>query len=145
MVLHRITFQGNLSEVFVMLAMFPTKALLLFGVLFILALGCAWLLDFVADAARIKPCKAFRLHQVHIEDVEGCRCFSREDILPQLKAISLRRLIIPVILVAFAIAILSGTLGPPAWNWQKVILVTLLPIALFIVTTVTAHYLAKHT
>ncbi len=132
------------DEAFVMLAMFPTKALLLFGVLFVLALCSAWLIDLIADAVKIKPCEACQLQQVHDEDVEGCRCFSREDMLPQLKAISQHRLIILAILVAFAVSILTGALGPPTWNWQKVVLVTLLPIAFFIVTTVPEHYLAEH-
>jgi len=132
------------DEAFVMLAMFPDKALILFGVLFLLAVGSGWLVDKIASALKIKPCEACQLQQVHVEDAEGCRCFSREEILPQLRSISLPRLIIILILVLFAIAILTGVLGPTVWNWQRIILITLLPIVIFISVTVPEHYLREH-
>ena len=48
-------------------------------------------------------------------------------------------------LVLFTIAILTGILGPAEWNWQRIILITLLPIVIFIATTVPEHYLREHT
>ena len=132
------------DEAFVMLAMFPDKALILFGVLFLLAIGSGWLVDKVAGALKIKPCEACDLQQIHAEDAEVCRCFSREEILPQLKSISLPRLILIFILALFTIAILIGILGPSVWNWQRIILITLLPIVIFITTTVPEHYLREH-
>jgi len=132
------------DEAFVMLAMFPDKAIILFGVLFLLAIGSGWLVDKIARVLRIKPCEACQLQQVHSEDIGGCRCLSREEILPQLRSISLPRLLVLLILVLFAIAILTGILGPPTWNWQRIILITLLPIAIFIAVTVPEHYLREH-
>jgi len=132
------------DEAFVMLAMFPDKALMLFAVLFLLAIGSGWLVDKVAGVLRIKPCEACQLQQVHSEDVEGCRCFDRENILPQLKSLSIPRFVILLVLVLFVIAILIGVLGPPEWNWQRTILMTLLPIAIFIAITVPEHYLKEH-
>jgi len=132
------------DEAFVMLAMFPDKALMLFGVLFFLAIGSGWFIDMVAGALKIKPCQACQLQQVHTEEAEECRCFSLGQILPQLKSISLPRLIVLLFLVLFAIAILIGILGPPVWNWQRIILAILLPAAIFIAITVPEHYLKKH-
>jgi hypothetical protein len=132
------------DEAFVMLAMFPDKALILFGVLFLLAIGSGWLADKIANALKIKPCEACQLQQVHSEGVESCRCLRREEILPQLRSISLPRLLILLILVLFAIAILIGILGPSTWNWQRIILITLLPIAILIGVTVPEHYLREH-
>ncbi|MBW1717297.1 MAG: arsenic efflux protein [Deltaproteobacteria bacterium] len=132
------------DEAFVMLAMFPDKALMLFGVLFVLAIGSGWLVDKVADMLKIKPCEACQLQQVHSEGAEGCRCFNREEIFPQLRSISLPRFVVLFILVLFTVAILTGILGPPAWNWQRIILITLLPIVIFIATTVPEHYLREH-
>ena len=132
------------DEAFVMLAMFPDKALILFGVLFLLAIGSGWLIDRVAGALKIKPCKACQLQQVHTEEAEECRCLSLGKILPQLKSISLPRLIVLLFLVLFAIAILIGILGPPVWNWQRIILAILLPAAIIIAITVPEHYLKKH-
>ncbi|HEX74739.1 MAG TPA: selenocysteine protein [Dehalococcoidia bacterium] len=132
------------DEAFVMLAMFPDKALMLFGVLFLLAIGAGWLADRVAGGLKFKPCEACQLQQVHIEDAKECRCFSREEVLPLLKSIALQRLLVLLILVLFAIAILTGILGPPSWDWQRIILVTLLPIAIFITITVPEHYFREH-
>jgi len=47
-------------------------------------------------------------------------------------------------LVLFTIAILTGILGPAEWNWQRIILIILLPIVIFIATTVPEHYLREH-
>jgi len=132
------------DEAFVMLAMFPDKALILFGALFFIAIGSGWLVDKVAGMLRIEPCEACQLQQVHAEDTEGCRCFSRQEILPQLRSISLPRLVVLLIFVLFAIAILIGILGPSTWNWQRIILAILLPIAIFIAATVPEHYLREH-
>ncbi len=127
-----------------MLAMFPHKALILFGVLFFLGIGSGWLVDKVAGGLKIKPCEACQLQQVHNEEVEDCRCFNRQEILPQLKSISLPRLLVLIPLILFTIAILIGILGPSLWNWQRIILVTLLSIAIFIATTAPDHYLREH-
>jgi hypothetical protein len=132
------------DEAFVMLAMFPDKALILFGVMFLLAIGSGWLADKVANALRIKPCEACQLQQVHIEDTEECHCFSRKEILPQLKSISPIRLVLLLILVLFTVAILIGIIGPTIWNWQRIILIILLPLSIFITTTVPEHYLREH-
>lgn len=132
------------DEAFVMLAMFPDKALLLFGILFLVAIGSGWLVDMAANAMRIEPCEACRLQQIHNEDSLACRCFNREQILPQLRSISRPRLGIVAILFLFAIAMLTGLLGPAEWNWKRIILVVLLPIILFIAITVPDHYLREH-
>ena len=132
------------DEAFVMLAMFPHIALILFGVLFLVAIGSGWLLDKVAGRLKIKPCEACQLQQVHSEKVEACHCFSREEILPQLKSSSLPRLVVLIPLILFTIAIFIGILGPPLWNWQRITLVTLLSIAIFIATTAPDHYLREH-
>jgi hypothetical protein len=47
-------------------------------------------------------------------------------------------------LLLFALGILLGILGPAHWNWQRIILISLLPIVLFIATTVPEHYLREH-
>jgi hypothetical protein len=52
--------------------------------------------------------------------------------------------LILLILVLFTIAIIIGILGPPTWNWQRIILIILLPIVIFIAATVSEHYLREH-
>ena len=71
------------DEAFVMLAMFPEKALFLFGVLFLLAIASGWLIDGVAVALRINPSQECQLQQVHADDEANCRCWaSRPPCLP---------------------------------------------------------------
>jgi hypothetical protein len=132
------------DEAFIMLAMFPDKALILFGVLFLVAFGSGRLVDKVAETMKIKPGEACELQQVHNEDTQGCRCFSREEILPQLRYISRTRLMILIAMILFSIAIVTGTIGPSAWNWQKVALAILSSITIFVVVTVPEHYLREH-
>ena len=132
------------DEAFVMLAMFPGKALLLFGVLFLLAIASGWLIDGIAAVLRIRPCQECQLQQVHGDDEANCRCFDRNEVVPQLRSISSHRFLVLLALVAFAIAVLSGALGPPVWNWQKAVLIALVPVALFVVATAPEHYLAEH-
>jgi len=131
------------DEAFVMLAMFPDKALILFGVLFVVAIISGWLIDKTAGALRIKPSQKCQL-EVHNKDREECRCFNIDKILPQLKSISMPRLLILIMLILLIIAIFTGMLGPTEWNWQRIILLLILPIAAFIVTTVPEHYLREH-
>jgi hypothetical protein len=47
-------------------------------------------------------------------------------------------------MVLLAVSIVSGILGPSAWNWYKIALVILLSIAFFIMVTVPEHYLSEH-
>jgi hypothetical protein len=49
------------DEAFVMLAMFPDKAFLLFGILFILGIGSGWLIDKIVNLFKFKPCEACQL------------------------------------------------------------------------------------
>jgi len=132
------------DEAFVMLAMFPDKALILFGILFLIALGSGWLIDKLANTLKIKPSEACQLQQVHSEEIDSCRCLSREKILPQLKSISLLRLLVLLVLILFTITISIGTLGPSIWDFQRITLVILLSIAIFISLTAEEHYLKEH-
>ncbi|NIS22911.1 selenocysteine protein, partial [candidate division KSB1 bacterium] len=56
------------DEAFVMLAQFPKQALLLFGILFVLAIPLGWLADLVARALHIRPCEDCELHEIHADE-----------------------------------------------------------------------------
>ena len=60
------------DEAFVMLAQFPKQALLLFGILFVLAIPLGWFSDKLANLLKIVPCKDCGLHEIHAdENVSG--------------------------------------------------------------------------
>jgi hypothetical protein len=58
------------DEAFVMLALFPEKAIALFFVLFIIAIPAGWLFDFLASIFNIKKSAACNLHEVHTQEKE---------------------------------------------------------------------------
>ncbi|KAA3615647.1 MAG: selenocysteine protein [Calditrichaeota bacterium] len=58
------------DEAFVMLVRFPEKALLLFAILFILAIPMGSLLDIILKKLKIKSCEACEMHEHHSQDNE---------------------------------------------------------------------------
>jgi hypothetical protein len=141
------------DEAFVMLAVIPGHAFLLMGLMFTLGV----LSGIVTDALLVKnkkfvpsflhgekelgkeSCKELQLHTS-----DTCRCFPAGQIYYQLKKSSPTRIILMVILGIFIIAIISGYVGPPAWNWMRISIFLVTGLAFFIVTTVPEHFLAEH-
>ena len=58
------------DEAFVMLVRFPEKALLLFGILFFLAIPLGGLLDYLLKKLKIEGCKSCEMHEHHDQDKE---------------------------------------------------------------------------
>jgi hypothetical protein len=58
------------DEAFVMLTQFPVQALILFAILFVIAIPIGWLTDKAAKLFNIIPCKDCKLHQIHSEEKE---------------------------------------------------------------------------
>ena len=130
------------DEAFVMLAMFPGKALLIFAILFVLGMTSSWVVDKVAQILKIKPCEACQLSDIHIE--EECRCLQWKEALQHLKQISFPRFLLLILLLIFIYGFATGIIGPDNWNWQRFTFISLLTIAIYIVVTVPEHYLEHH-
>jgi len=127
------------DEAFVMLALFPRTALLLFTLLFVLGVLFGWLADRIAAPLKIVPCQECELATVHLED-EDCRCLEPTV----LRRISLQRAALISLLALFIVALGIGLLGPASWNWQKITLFLLLLVTLAIISTVPEHFLRAH-
>jgi hypothetical protein len=56
------------DESYVMLAKFPMQAILLFGILFVIAIPLGWLSDRLAKLMHIVPCKDCELREFHHEE-----------------------------------------------------------------------------
>jgi len=56
------------DEAFVMLTQFPKQAVLLFGILFIVAIPLGWLTDLLAKVMNIVPCRECDMHEIHPEE-----------------------------------------------------------------------------
>lgn len=130
------------DESFVMLAMFPKRALLVTGVLFVLGIAAGVLTDAVVGKRRTRQPPRCAGFEVHSE--EHCECFPRGKILNQWKACSAPRGILSVVLAVFIMALIAGQVGPTEWNWIRITLLSTSTVALFIVSTVPDHFLEEH-
>jgi len=130
------------DESFVMLAIIPTKALLLFGALFVAGILAGVLTDFVAGEARHGQAQLRHGFQVH--QPEHCQCFPRGRILRQWKECSPARGVLAATLAVLIFAATTGWVGPPEWNWVRITVIFVSVVALFIVCTVPGHFLNEH-
>ena len=130
------------DEAFVMLAMFPGKALFLFFILFVIGVISAYLADRLISLLRIKTCQHCDVSFIHPEDT--CRCLGWRDVAEHLKKLSLARFLLLVLLLGSLYGFIAGVAGPQEWGWERITFVILLFIASFIVITVPEHYLEEH-
>jgi hypothetical protein len=129
------------DEAFVMLAMFPRRALLLTVGLFAVGWAVAYITDrFFPRAAPALPDD----HRLQVHEVEECHCFQPTAIGGQLKAITFSRALLLGLFSLFLLGLLSGSLGPQEWNWIKVTMLGSGFFALFVVVTVPDHFLEEH-
>jgi hypothetical protein len=129
------------DEAFVMLAMFPRRALLLTGGLFALGWAAAVFTD--RYFPRAGPALSDD-HRLKVHEADECHCFRPRAILGQLKAITFPRVLLLALLSLFLFGLLSGSMGPPAWNWIRVTMLGSGFFALFIAVTVPDHFLEEH-
>ncbi|MEA3455538.1 MAG: putative manganese transporter [Campylobacterota bacterium] len=130
------------DEAFVMLSMFPVEAIWLSVILFLVALIAGFGVDLV-----FKDQNRFLVnvkHEFEIHEKEHCRCFSRRDIVRQLKQITFPRAFLVTLFTVFLLAVFFGELGPEAWNWKKITFTLGSLVSLFIITTVPDHFLEEH-
>ena len=129
---HRVVSLGALvaamiatsgDEAFVMLALFPEKALFLTAILVLIGLGAGWLVDRVVSPWIITAGPT--CSQLEVHEAEGCECFPRGKILAEWRRLSLARGVLTVALLLFLFGITVGSIGPQVWNWQRFSLIQL--------------------
>jgi hypothetical protein len=128
------------DEAFVMFAMFPRQALLLNALLFGYALAIGWLVDRVAPRLGMSAACCGAGLVVHEKELrEGLA------IRPVIRApFSLQRASLSAGLGLFALAVLVGAFGPHEWGWARVTLLALTLVSLWIVLSVSEHFLEEH-
>lgn len=129
------------DEAFVMLALFPKKAVLIFALLFIVGIISASISDKVISWLNITPCKSCKLQVVHSEEI--CHCFDRTA-LKKISGVSVLRYVIFLFLLVVIFSLGFGYIGPKSWNWIKVTLFLLSLVVMFVILTVPDHYLKGH-
>jgi len=130
------------DEAFVMLAMFPEKALLLTGALIVIGLVAGWLTDALAGSRIVNIIHTCQKLEIH--SPESCECFPGWDIFRQLRELSLARGVLLGVLSLFLFGVISGAVGPEIWNWIRFTLLLTGLVGLFIVGTVSEHFLQEH-
>ena len=107
------------DEAFFLLAMIPSKALLLFGIMFCISMLSGLILNLTPAGKSLLylPVNHMKIHE-HDPD---CTCFEPSLIIPQLKKISFERAILLSAGIIFTILLLSGDLGPERWTVSKFI------------------------
>lgn len=130
------------DEAFVMLAIFPEKALLLMAILMFLGLAAGWLTDSVL--AKWLPFVIRVCDNLVIHMPDACECYPKDRILAQWKHLSLARGVLSGALLIFAFGIITGSIGPQEWDWKRITIIICSLAGLFIVATVPEHFLHEH-
>ncbi|MDI6785803.1 MAG: putative manganese transporter [bacterium] len=130
------------DEAFVMLTLFPRQAMMLFGLLFILGIVSAWVIDRIAPVLKIKPCQVCELAEVHFKE-DVCKILDIQGILDNLKKITFSRFLLLSMILIFIILVVGGVISIEE-IWEKNTLIFLLSLAIFIIITVPDHYLEEH-
>ena len=130
------------DEAFVMLAMFPGKALMVIALTFLIGV----IGGFITDKVIKYPEKPGRLkdNRFPIHEEDTCICFPRGQIMKLLQQSSMERILLIIIIVLLFAGISSGNIGPVKWNWIRITLLAGTLISLFIVSTVPEHFLKEH-
>ena len=130
------------DEAFVMLAMFPKEALILFALLFVLGIVGGWIADKFASFFHIKTCEECDLQKVH--DVDEKHYF-QPSVLKDFPHLSPFRYGLIFVFIIIILLNLSGFFGPQSWDEpEKMFLISLSGIAIIISATVSKHYLKDH-
>lgn len=128
------------DEAFVMLALFPRRALLLFALLAAWGIVVGWLVDRLAPRLGLgQPSCATGL-VVHEDEPPPGSPFRRRPFA----TLSRPRALLTGGLALFALAVVSGLLGPRDWGWMRITLLSLTLVALWIVLSVSDHFLEEH-
>jgi len=130
------------DEAFVMLALFPKEAMLLTVILFAVGIVSGWLVDRLGTRLKLLPDARCLITQIH--DQDECRCFSWPQFVEDLRHLSLARVTLVVLLALALYGFVSGSVGPPTWDWKRVTFTVLTTSVFFIVLTVPEHYLDEH-
>jgi len=130
------------DEAFVMLALFPGKAILLFVILFVVGICSAWLVDKLVPLLKIRPCEGCETPVLH-EEHEGWH-ITVQRIKANFQTISLARFLLLSLLGIFIVGSASGAIGPTEGGWERNTFIMLLSLAALIVVTAPEHYLHEH-
>jgi len=138
------------DEAFVMLAQFPSTALALFGLLFVLGIAFAWVSDRIILIFGITTCET--CIDVYCENCQPGTdiqekigdTFRPNNFIGHFQALSFSRFLLFVLITSFLILITTGTLGSAIWDWKRITFISLSLCTLYIIMVCPEHYLESH-
>jgi len=130
------------DEAFVMFAMIPEKAILLTGILIVVAFLAGWLSDYVLN--KTGYVSSLTCDKLVIHETERCDCFSSAIIINQWRQLSLARAALAAFLVMFIAGLATGWIGPHDWDWKRLTITFSVLVGVFIIVTVPEHFLQDH-
>jgi hypothetical protein len=130
------------DEAFIMLSLFPGKALVLFFILFILGIVLGMLTDAIAPKLNIQPGMECPLLEVHPKDLKPV--YSIRTISEIWKTPSMIRFMYLIIFALLLANFVFGIFGAEQWDWRRISIVILLFVISMILGTVPEHYLREH-
>jgi hypothetical protein len=130
------------DEAYVMLSMFPVKALLLIAFISVVGFAVGIIVDKVYKNQGSLLNKQGHSLQLHEEELIQDQ--PKGHIIRQLKAITIQRTLLIAILSFFLILTLTGFIEIEGWRWIRITLLVSNLFALFVVITVPDHFLEVH-
>ncbi len=130
------------DEIFVMLALFPGKALLLTLGLAVLGVTAGWTTDTVIG----------RLTHVEHQDccefvddhTETCECFPEEGVLALWRRPRVERVVAALASILFVVALSLGWIGPDEWDWERIAFLVVGGLGILIVATSSNGFFKEH-
>ncbi|MBN2807317.1 MAG: arsenic efflux protein [Prolixibacteraceae bacterium] len=129
------------DEAFVMFALFPGKALLIHGILFLVAIIAGFI---VLQYSSQKKNNLDTQHGFTIHHHDYCKCFDRQIIIPQIKKITFERLAMLLSILVFILMLTTGVFGTQNWGWKRITFLAGSMFLLFVFITVPEHFLKEH-
>ncbi len=130
------------DEAFIMLSLFPEKAILLFLFLAVIGFLSGIITDYFVKKANVN----FNIHEhkFEVHKDEECPCFSFTEIKKQLKNITFQRTLLIGLFVILSGIQVNIFILHTEWDWINITLLISALFGLFVVTTVPNHFLEKH-
>jgi hypothetical protein len=130
------------DEGFVMFALFPAEASLLTAGQMVLGVGLGWAVDRWRgpEADRpAQPCDGLEIHddEPHVEPHAG-------RTLEHIRRPNATRGVLLGTLLLFGVALVAGKVGPEEWDVTRVLLVAVTAFGIWLVATVSDHFLTEH-
>lgn len=130
------------DEAYVMLSLFPVKAIILHGILFVVAVISGIILEKLERFFRLDSKVCCELTKFHEEFDD--KILKLSGILQNFRGISLSRFLLLFLIFSALLLIGVGVIGESGWGWEKITLIVLLLTVIFIIISVPQHYLEEH-